>query len=274
MRNPIDFAPNWKKKMLTTVQLYNVFCRFLDTFSEDGYQLTAHLVVLGVILIVFGLVFTFVGYRSFAITMFISGFFFFGDIAWILLENIDPSSGYGPYKDTIFLVVSVGTGLVGGLVVVCCYHLGIYLLAAMGGYSLGLWLLSWADQGVVQETWGRVVLLMGLAIIAIVLVIFFERPIIIVLTAIIGSLSFFIGLDVFIHTGFIYTIQQFIDRNQSAVTLTYRIYAMLAGVAALAIFGAVVQFFVHPKQDKWARTHAWKKKEEEEAEEEVKQEHH
>ncbi|RUS32464.1 hypothetical protein BC938DRAFT_475338 [Jimgerdemannia flammicorona] len=235
--------------------------------DNDGYQLTVHLIVLGVVLIVTGLIYTFAGYRFFRVTMFLAGFYFFANLAWIILSNVEPTDGYGAFRDTVYLVVSLGIGLIGGLFFVCCYHIGIYFLAAIGGYVLGLWILSWSTGGVIHETWGRIILLVGLIIVCVALVIFFERFVIIVLTSVIGAWTVILGLDMFIHTGFAEEVQQFLNRNhQTETQITWKVQAMLAGVAALAIVGIIVQFKVHPRQERWSRTYARKKPEEQEAE--------
>ncbi|KAL1925513.1 uncharacterized protein VTP21DRAFT_396 [Calcarisporiella thermophila] len=210
----------------------------------NGRTLTVHAIILAVLLILFGLFLVFSGYRHIRLTAFIAGAIVFGLITWIGLTNAEPSAGYGPHATTIYLVVSVGVGLVLGAVAACCWRVGVWLVGALGFWALGLWILSWKAGGVITPYWGRILFLALMAVAGLVLTIFFERFVIIITTSIGGAFAVFFGLDIFLNTGFMYATLQFLDsRHTTAYDANPKALGMLGGVAALALLGIIVQYF-------------------------------
>ncbi|KAI9145985.1 hypothetical protein BKA69DRAFT_1046660 [Paraphysoderma sedebokerense] len=63
-----------------------------------------------------------------------------------------------------------------------------------------------------------------------------------IFTAIGGAYSIMLGIDGFAKTGFSDAVGRFVGDGKLPYNPTPAIYAMLAGTAALAILGMVVQF--------------------------------
>jgi hypothetical protein len=63
-------------------------------------------------------------------------------MTWIGLTNNEPASGY-PHTDILYVCVSAGLGLVGAFMGVFFFSVCIYLIGALGGFYLAVWLLSW-----------------------------------------------------------------------------------------------------------------------------------
>ncbi|KAG0291110.1 Mitochondrial distribution and morphology protein 12 [Linnemannia gamsii] len=219
----------------------------LDDARDGPFNVTIQAGIAGAILILAGFILCFFGYRVFHVTMFLIGFYFFGNLTYIGMVN------GGITNSTLLLAVAVGVGIVGGLLLVCCSKLGVAVLGALALYALGLWILGWKSGGVITTSTGRIILLAALAVVGFILGLFREREVVIVGSAILGAYSFVIGVDMFVHTGFKEQADQFINskntieehfENQSTGT-----YALLATFIVLAVLGFLVQFWAFGRRN-------------------------
>ncbi|KAI7825271.1 hypothetical protein BC939DRAFT_396084 [Gamsiella multidivaricata] len=212
----------------------------LDTAREGPYNITVQGGIMGAILIVFGLILCFFGVRFFRITMFLVGFYFFANIAYVGMANGGVSS------HTLLLVISIVVGIFGGLLMVCCSRLGVAILGALALYTLGLWILGWKSGGVITSGVGRGILLGVLAIVGFILGFIREKEMVIIGSALLGAYSFVAGVDFFAHTGFIQQTNSFINSKSSVDNrvgnVTGAQYALLATFIVLALLGMAVQF--------------------------------
>ncbi|KAF9394430.1 hypothetical protein CPC16_011314 [Podila verticillata] len=127
--------------------------------ARDGpYNITVQAGIAGAILIIAGFLLCFFGYRLFHVTMFLIGFYFFGNISYIGMAN------GGVTSETLLLIISIVVGILGGLLLICCSRLGVAVLGALALYSLGLWILGWQSGGVITSRVGRGILLGVLAV--------------------------------------------------------------------------------------------------------------
>ncbi|KAF9913439.1 hypothetical protein BX616_010035 [Lobosporangium transversale] len=212
----------------------------LDRARQGPYNLTVQAGIAGAILIVFGLILCFFGYRFFRVTMFLIGFYFFGNITYVGMAN------GGVTSQTLLLVISIVVGIIGGLLLVCCSRLGVAVLGALALYSLGLWILGWRSGGVITSSTGRGILLAVLAIVGFILGFIREREVAIIGSAIVGAYSFVAGVDFYARTGFINQTDSFINSknsvNNRVGNVTGEQYALLATFIVLALLGMFVQF--------------------------------
>ncbi|KAG9065704.1 hypothetical protein KI688_001993 [Linnemannia hyalina] len=213
----------------------------LDSARDGPFNVTIQAGIAGAILILAGFILCFFGYRVFHVTMFLIGFYFFGNLTYIGMAN------GGITNSTLLLAVAVGVGVVGGLLLVCCSKLGVAVLGALALYALGLWILGWKSGGVITSSTGRIILLVALAVVGFILGLFREREMVIIGSALVGAYSFVIGVDMFAHTGFKEQADQFINskntieedfKNQSTGS-----YALLATFIAMAVLGFLIQFW-------------------------------
>ncbi|KAG0057376.1 hypothetical protein BGZ83_010835 [Gryganskiella cystojenkinii] len=213
-----------------------------DPTVGGPYHISVQSGIAGAILIVLGLLLVFFGYRLFHVTMFLIGFYFFGNIAYIGMAN------GGVTSQTLLLVISIVVGILGGLLLICCSRLGVAVLGAVALYSLGLWILGWKSGGLITSHTGRAILLGVLAVVGFILGFVREREMVIVGSALVGAYSVIAGIDLFAQTGFIQEADSFInskssiDNRADGVTLSWKEYALLAAFIVLALLGMAVQF--------------------------------
>ena len=173
--------------------------------------------------------------------MFLVGFYFLGNFSYIGMAN------GGVTSTTLLLAISVGVGILGGLILVCCSRLGVAVLGALAFYALGLWILGWKTGGVITSSEGRIILLVCLAIIGFILGLFREREMVMFGSAVVGAYSFVIGIDMFAHTGFTNQADQFINSKNTIDShfdhQTVGSYALLGTFIVMAFLGAAIQFW-------------------------------
>ncbi|KAG0009836.1 hypothetical protein BGZ80_002012 [Entomortierella chlamydospora] len=193
----------------------------LGTAGQGPYNITVQGGIAGAILIVLGLILCFFGARFFRTTMFLIGFYFFGNISYVGMAN------GGVTSSTLLLVISIVVGIFGGLLLVCCSRLGVAVLGALALYSLGLWILA-------------------LAVVGFILGFIREHEVVIIGSAIVGAYSVVAGVDFYAQTGFINLADTFINSKNSidnrVGSLSGGEYALLAAFVVLALLGMAVQF--------------------------------
>ncbi|ORX61501.1 hypothetical protein DM01DRAFT_1332101 [Hesseltinella vesiculosa] len=176
--------------------------------------------------------------------MFLVGFYLGANIAYIVLSNAKEDFGGESKTQTILLVVSIVAGILAGLLLSCCFFLAVYVCGGLLGYFLALWILSWTTNGVIQSNWGRAVLIIVLVIVGIVLMVFFERTLMVIATAFMGSFAIFVGIDIYAKTGFANTVANMLHARSATVVTTADgpLRGMLAGCLGLAIVGSLIQW--------------------------------
>lgn len=142
----------------------------------------------------------------------LSGFATMGLVTWIMLANFEPAQTYGTNRQTIYLIVP----LVVGMVVIFCmpitYQLYLMLIGGLGGLTLGLWILGWKENLTITSQYGIAILLTVLVLVFMIMSLyhyFFH----VLGAALSGSYIFFMGLDIFFHTGFLYAFTTTLDVN-------------------------------------------------------------
>ncbi|KAL0087725.1 hypothetical protein J3Q64DRAFT_1813911 [Phycomyces blakesleeanus] len=224
--------------------------------SEDsvaGHTVSVHGIVLSVILFLTGAYLCFLGGVHQNTTMFLVGFYVGSNIAYIVLTNA--KADYGENTATILLVVSVVVGLLAGLLLSCCFFLAVYLLGALLGYMAALWLLAWANNGLIETNWGRAILIVCFVIAGVILMAFLERPMIVIATAFIGAFAIFIGIDLYVKTGFVEAVETFLKvKNLGVFEATTQVRGMLGGTLGLAVVGSLIQWLLIRRSD---RNIAW-----------------
>ncbi|KAF9107196.1 hypothetical protein BGX29_007097 [Mortierella sp. GBA35] len=211
----------------------------LDDARDGPFNITIQAGIAGAILTLAGFILCFFGYRVFHVTMFLIGFYFFGNLTYIGMAN------GGITNSTLLLAVAIGVGIIGGLLLVCCSKLGVAALGALAMYALGLWILGWKSGGVITTPTGRIILLVALAVVGFILGLFREREVVMVGSAIVGAYSFVIGVDMFAHTGFKEQADRFIN-SQNTIEEHFEnqsvgAYALLGTFIVMAVLGFLVQ---------------------------------
>ncbi|KAJ2959261.1 hypothetical protein NQZ79_g5224 [Umbelopsis isabellina] len=137
-----------------------------------------------------------------------------GIVTWIGLTNGEPAGGY-PHRDIIYVTVIIGLGLLGAIVSMYFWCFSIYMIG------------------------GLVFLFAGSIYVA-------ERYVILFSLSFSGAYMFILGLDLFIHTGFINAPRSILDHNPCH-SITYRmttgVYVMLAMVIVLTLLAFCWQYY-------------------------------
>ncbi|KAF9184984.1 hypothetical protein BGZ50_003355 [Haplosporangium sp. Z 11] len=223
-----------------------------DLGGEPGsvHRITISGTIVAIVLMVAGFMFAFFGHKFFKITLFITGFYVLSTLAWIALSNAEPENGYGSNAQWIYLGVAGAAGILGGALFLCFWRLGFAAIGAIAGFYLAIFILSWADLGLIKSGVGRTIFIVAFVIVGIILTFFVERHVVILGTAIVGSGSFFVGLDNFVNTGFSEAFTAFLSGKKTAFGgdgyhVSGKVYGMLAGTLAMMVMGACFQYVKH-----------------------------
>jgi hypothetical protein len=151
-------------------------------------------------------------------------------------------------------------GIIGGALFLCFWRLGFAALGGIAGFYFAIFVLSWASNGLISNGTGRTIFIIVCVIIGVLMTFFVERHVVILGTALVGSGSFFVGLDNFVLTGFSDAFIQFLSGKKNGFVggdgyhVSGKVYGMLAGTLAMFVLGACFQYYKH--RGPWApKTH-------------------
>jgi hypothetical protein len=189
------------------------------------------------VLVVIGLAYCFWGFSLFKPTLFMTGFFLAANVTLMALNNSGAFSTSG-YSSTslrlIYLAISVGAGLIGGFLLICCWGIGVYVIGLLGGYAAANLLISAIPTQISLAV--RIVIIVLFCILGTILIHFFEKAVIIAATSIAGAYVTVLGIDMVVNRGIAYDLQ-----HDEAPTMD-SIYEVLAALC-LALVGVIVQYF-------------------------------
>ncbi|KAK3821908.1 MAG: hypothetical protein J3Q66DRAFT_158165 [Benniella sp.] len=135
-----------------------------------------------------------------------------------------PSRTLSPIPDMpiqwVYLGVGVVVGIIGGALFLCFWRLGFAALGGIAGFYFAIFVLAWASNGSISNVTGRTILIVFCVIIGVLMTFFVERHVVILGTALVGSGSFFVGLDNFVLTGFSDAFIQFLSGKKNGLEAT------------------------------------------------------
>jgi len=215
--------------------------------NQSASDLTPDEIILGIICIITGLVMCFAGYRFLKALIFLTGFYVGYWTCYAIMTNVN--ADYGEYENWILFGTSIGAGLIVGLILIFILPLGIFLLGALAGFFLAIWILSLvSSDATIQETTYRWIFIGGMALVGGVIAILLQKIVIIISSSFVGSYLLFYGIDIYAMTGF-YNAMQSIVRGEILPPLTDACIAMLACSFATAILGVIVQIITNRNRD-------------------------
>ncbi|CAB3984725.1 Hypothetical predicted protein [Paramuricea clavata] len=194
-------------------------------------------------------------YKLFKFILFLTGFFvgFFSCYVISSLYLSDKIHGEAAeHKDQIYLAMSFGVGIIGGLLTLCLYYVGMFVLGATMGWFAGMALLPFFKSEahfLVDHMWLPYCVCAGCAILGGLLMLCLQRIIIILSTAFLGALLFINGLDYYVEKGRIVTFTVNILQGNSSLTQGNHFYLpncwytwlVLSLLPILFIIGVIVQ---------------------------------
>ena len=187
----------------------------------------------GILLVLAGVLSCFAGYRLFRVVLGIFGFI----VGWLFV-----SSAMGTEQTLWMLLAAFGGGLLGALILIAAYFVGVALIGA--GIGAGAASVIWASFG--REP--GIIPVIVLAILGALGALALQRYVIIVATAFAGAQTTVIGAAALIG-----------NRADAAARTVYRVYPLdplpatrwdLAALLVLGVAGLVVQLAVTAKGKK------------------------
>jgi len=202
--------------------------------------------------ILVGLIWCFAGYRVLRITLFLAGFILLYFVSFSLLSSFPQvTDALAPW---IIMSISAGIGLLGGILVVVVFKIGIFIMGFIFGAILAVVVISFTPlQGVINANiqsnvtiyvfFGSVV---GLGVLVGILAIIFIKFIVVIVTACNGAFVIMSSIDALApNFGIFQILSGVFQRNVPTNTLnwtSYQTYVVLGGLILLAIAGVAIQF--------------------------------
>ncbi|KAG0215781.1 hypothetical protein BGX28_008091 [Mortierella sp. GBA30] len=204
-------------------------------------NLTWQRIVAGFVLLLIGIVLTFRGYRHYRFSMFLAGFIAGCVIVYSILTNVEPSQGWDK-RQIIYVFSCIGGGLVLGGICWLLHRFTIWVLGAVTGLVIAVYILAWRNEGLIRSKGGRIGLMVGASVLGLIVALFLGRRILIPATAVVGAYMTVAGIDLFARTGFTESIKKFFTTDSSVdYRLTTNLYIMLGVVGGLILLGLLFQ---------------------------------
>ncbi|KAI8139597.1 hypothetical protein BJV82DRAFT_626691 [Fennellomyces sp. T-0311] len=213
----------------------------LETYGNTG--ITPQMGVAGSVLIVLGLYLMCFGVRAFRPTLGVAGFLTFGTLTWIGLANSRPAGGYS--NDPITMItVPVGLGVLGAVLYIILERFTVYLVGALGGLALALYICSWQEDNVITQGVARAVFLAVLPLFMACVTYFAQQYMLLFSTSFAGAYVFIVGIDFLAHTGYLSGIKNMLDDTHDApYYISTRVYVMLVMTSVLCLTSLGWQYF-------------------------------
>ncbi|CDS07526.1 hypothetical protein LRAMOSA01475 [Lichtheimia ramosa] len=196
------------------------------------------------------------GFHMPRITSGIMGFLAVGLFTWIGLANNRPSDGYNSNDAITMIAVPAGLGVLGALVCLYIQAMMIYVIGALGGLVLALYILSWREDLVITQHVGRVCFIALLPLVTMAITWISDYYAVLFFVSMTGAYTFIVGIDFLAHTGYISGVKQILDHNDiSQYSIDARVYVMLVITAVICILSFIWQYiFTKPKSTIHAST--------------------
>lgn len=200
-------------------------------------------VIVGCVSIGIGIIFLIFGSRLVKPIAFLAGFSLASMATHVLLLNLIENNtiNLGDNKDLILLLVPIGVGICVGFLFLFVLKLGLMAIGALAGFALAGFILSWKSASVIDSDVYRPVFIAGLSLLGAVLMLFFEKTLMIIATSMIGAFDICCGADVFIGSGFRRGIEFYVT-NSGSYRFNDKSIILLVSYAVLVLFGILIQF--------------------------------
>ncbi|KAI8928901.1 hypothetical protein BC831DRAFT_446311 [Entophlyctis helioformis] len=215
----------------------------LNSGLKEFAQTSIYSTVVAIILIITGITFVFYGQSMLRTMIFITGFYTFGLLSYGIVHALESRNtiSLGSNREWIVLIIFFAAGIVGGLLFQCIWTFAVYVIGALLGIVLAAFILQF-PVGVLAAEPGRYIFFGSMALLGAVLVHLFQVPIVIVSTAVVGSASFFVGIDRFAKTGFGAAVYNAVFQHELRPLEGLPQALMLGGFGLVALLGIFVQF--------------------------------
>ncbi|KNE66543.1 hypothetical protein AMAG_11673 [Allomyces macrogynus ATCC 38327] len=209
--------------------------------NGEASKLLADSIVLGAIMIVTGLLFTFFGGKLFRVCLFLVGAYIFATIAFAVLQYVEPDTGFNNRK-AIYWGVGATAAVLGGALLTFFWKVGLFAIGCFGGYTFALWLLALASGGIIKSASGQAIFVAVFALVGGISMFWVEKHTVRVCTALGGAYFTVLGVDVFAQTGFSNSTKVFLGSSMVKYETSAAIYGMIAFFVVLAALGMAAQY--------------------------------
>lgn len=184
--------------------------------------------------------FWFLGYRLLKATTFVTGFMFGSSIVYFVCieEGVLPLSGK--------IGVSLGVGLVCGMVAMLVLYVGLFMTGFHCGILFGVFLftvLEFFYHPFIK--WIPIAVLLGTALVTALIILYWQKGLMIVGTSVVGSALVLLAIDYFVDA---FRMAEFcydrLTARSSSVTLCWFSWLLFATWPALSAISCVIQWFV------------------------------
>ncbi|KAI9472204.1 MAG: hypothetical protein EXX96DRAFT_583255 [Benjaminiella poitrasii] len=215
-----------------------------------GRGITPQNGVAGAILIVLGLYLMIFGFRSFRITLAVCGFLTFGLVTWVAMANNQPYHGY-INDDITMIAVPAGLGILGAIIYAIFWNVSIYLVGALGGFALAMYILCCRADLLITQVVARAALLVALPVFMTFVTFFAEQYILLFTFAFSGSYCFVVGIEFLAHTGYLAGIKSVLDGNpyhRVIYAISRNVIIMIAFIPIIFLISFIWQYMYNRGQ--------------------------
>lgn len=229
--------------MLAMFAISMVQCGTTETPYRHYAKVEWQSTLLSIILGLAGIAFTFFGIKIVKAILFMCGFQAGSFIAAVYFSAevakwLGVSEGRMDMFEFLFPMI---VGILVGVLVVFLYRVGLFILAILAGFYLGLYIMSWAGPYMTnRETYKPLILILTPCIFA-VLMFLFEEIVTIVYTSLVGSVAICSAIDIFAYTGFNKALRHY-WRDSGYIVLNVDMEVLLVSYCFLVIAGCFVQY--------------------------------
>jgi len=218
--------------------------------ADQGYQYINYGTLAAAILV--GLAWCFAGYRLLRLALFFAGFILFYFITFETLTAIDAVRA--ALQPWIIMAIAAGVGLLGGILVVFVFKVGVFIMGFIFGAAIAIYVVSFTTLSRliisnVDASWGIWVFaaaVVGLGILVGILAVVFVRFVMVIVTACNGAFVVMSSIDALIPGWNVMGIIGSIFHKDIKVSeidfKDFRFYVIFGGLLILALAGIFVQF--------------------------------
>jgi hypothetical protein len=149
--------------------------------------------------------------------------------------------GADTQRDLIYFISCFVVGILGGLVLTCIWKFGLFAIGCLLGWVLAAVILSFSSQGLISAGIGRTIFMIIMSIVFGIAILFLEKPLLVLGTAIPGAYAMTLGIDIFAMTGFATAARAFLSGSNS-FTLTTKVWILFGVFVFLSLVGVIHQF--------------------------------
>ncbi|KXN70337.1 hypothetical protein CONCODRAFT_161328 [Conidiobolus coronatus NRRL 28638] len=216
------------------------FIEYFEDF-DNSPRSNGIAITLGVVMMSFGLLLTFMGKRIFRVLLAIQAFFIFAIITLVIIMfNVswfDLTTG--KFVGICFGCAAVG--ILGAVAAYFLYKVGIFIMGFFSGGYIGTFIMKSAH---VDKTWAIILVACIFGVIIGTIFVWLSHIMIVIGTSFNGSNYFILGVDQIANKGFTDFVS-FVNGDDEPIVFTGSLWGMIAGFVLVAIVGCIFQFIFH-----------------------------